>query len=157
MWRRRPTAVVCAVLVVILLLVLGLPSPWGLGAFERNQPPVWIVSFRLNQSALTPDGPGVILTVENTGGSSIVHLSASVELRALHEFVFPGVNVTTPLAPREFASANEFILGPSPGLACSAFYNWTISGTYSSGSGFEVHASAVFYCPPVDFGQQPAP
>ncbi len=153
-WRRSPTAVVCAVLVVAALLGLGLPSPWGLGAFEPNQPPVWIVSFQLNQSALTPDGPGVILTVENTGSSSIVHLSASVELRFPHEFVFPGVNVTTPLAPRESVSANGLILGPSPGLTCGAFYNWTISGTYSSGSNFEVHASASFYCPPPqDLGQ----
>jgi|SRR5271157_505996 len=153
-WRRSPTAVVCAVLVVAVLLGLGLPSPWGLGAFEPNQSPVWIVSFQLNQSALTPGGPGVILTVENTGSSSIVHLSASVELRFLHELVFPGGNVTTPLAPREFVSANEFILGPSPGLTCGAFYNWTISGTYSSGYDFEVHASASFYCPPPqDLGQ----
>jgi hypothetical protein len=151
-WKRHPTAVICAVLIVILLLVLGLPSPSGLGAFEPNQPPVRIVSFQLDPSALPPAGPGVILTVENTGSSSIVHLSASVELAFLRELVFTGVNVTTPLAPREFASANGFVFGPSPGLACDSVYNWTISGTYSSGSEFDVHASASFYCPPRDLG-----
>ncbi len=36
-WRKHPTAIVCAVLIGVLLLVLALPSPWGFGAFETRQ------------------------------------------------------------------------------------------------------------------------
>ncbi|MGA7476691.1 MAG: hypothetical protein WBW47_05665 [Thermoplasmata archaeon] len=155
-WKKHPTAIICVVLTGTLLLGLALPSPWGLGAFESNQPPVWIVSFELNESALTPGGPGVILTVENAGSSSIVNLSASVQLLTPYgmepyRVQFPSVNATTPLAPRQSVSANGFIIGPAS-LFCGSIYNWTVSGTFSSGSTFEVHATASLYCAPRDTG-----
>jgi len=153
-WRKHPTAIVCAVVIGILLLVLALPSPWGLGAFEPNQPPVWIVSFQLNQSLLTPAGPGVILTVENTGSSSIVNLSASLELQYAYVMDFPSVSAASPFAPRQSVSAYGIVIGPAYFVTCGSFYNWTISGTFSSGSNFQIQTSASFYCAPRDMSQE---
>jgi hypothetical protein len=38
-WRRHPAAVVSLVSIGIVLLWLALPSPWGVGVFERQSPP----------------------------------------------------------------------------------------------------------------------
>lgn len=153
-WRNHYTAIVCTVLIGILLLVLALPSPWGLGAFELNQPPVSIVSFEFNQSLINPGGPAVILSVENTGSSSIVNLSASLQLQYPYVIDFPSVSAASPLEPRQSASANGIIVGPySP--YCGSVYNWTISGTFSSGSIFEIHTTAPFHCPPPNISQEP--
>jgi len=147
----RESAIVCAVWVGVLLVVLALPSPWGLGAFESNQPAVRIVSFQWNASFINPGGPAVILTVENTGSSSIVYLSASLDYRPF-EMGFLSVSTASPLEPMQSVSGHWILIGPDSPY-CGSLYDWTISGNFSSGSGFEVHTSAPFTCPPPDVSQ----
>jgi hypothetical protein len=159
-WRKHPTAIVCAALIGVLLLELALPSPWGLGAFELHQPPVRIVSFELNLTP-TPAGPRMTLTLENSGSSAIVYLSASLSPPAAwggQVFNFPSVNGASPLAPGQ--SATVTVGGPLPdeNLTCGAFYAWTvsgISGSLSAGSEFKVQTGAQLSC--IDEVESPGP
>ena len=148
-WGKHPTAIICVVLIGALLLVLAMPSPWGLGAFEPNQPPVRIVSFQLNLTPV-PAGPRMALTLENFGGSPIVYLAASLGPQAVFRGLslnFPSVNATSPLAPGQSVMARALLQADN--LTCGSFYIWTVSGitgSLSSGSAFEIQTGAPVSC-----------
>jgi len=139
--------IACGVGIVLVVLVIALPTPWGLGAFGTPPPAVSIVSFELNRSLPNPGGPAVTLTVQNTGSSAVSGLSAYL-VPFGRTVMFPAVNADAPLTPRAFATASAIFVGPGPDPACGAVYPWTLSGNLSSGGTFNVTDRATFLCPP---------
>ncbi len=142
--RNYPAAVVCAVSIGIALLLIALPSPWGLGALEPNGLPVSIVSFQLNETPAL-GGPWLALVLENSGSSTIAFLFASGEFD-LHVISFPSVNETSLLAPGQSASAFAPEAFLTVNLTCSSIYTWQISGTFWGGSAFDLQISVPLSC-----------
>lgn len=143
-WRKYPAAIVCAVSVGIVLLLLALPSPWGLGALEPNRLPVSIVSFQLNETPAL-GGPWLSLVVENSGSSTIAFLIASAEFYP-HPINFPSVNETSLLAPGQSASAFASGTFFAVNATCGSVYTWQISGSYWGGSGFAFRIGTPLSC-----------
>jgi hypothetical protein len=146
MRRRRLAQLVCAVCIAVLILVLALPSPWGLGAFEPNRPLLTISSFRIDTTPL-PSGPPLNLTLENSGDSLIVLLLASLGPALVPGGLtlnFPSVNATSPLAPGQYVSGYTVLHDDN--MTCGSVYTWSISGIFSSGSEFGLSVGARLSC-----------